>query len=129
MSVFRYYALMKFFLLSSILCTITCIASAQIINGDSNSIVKPNKPINDISNKLKLYPNPSSNWLFIQHPETAQKGTYIIIIDYTGKPILKIDVKMQTQNTIINLSSLQAGYYVVTWKSEHETGTAKFLKN
>lgn len=120
---------MKFFLISLILCAASCFASAQTKNADSTAPTNTNKIAIDISNKLKVYPNPASSWLFVNHPEIMKKGTQLILTDLSGKQILRVDVKIQTQNTIINLSSLQSGYYILTWKNENETGTAKLLKN
>lgn len=120
---------MKFFLISFILCAASCFACAQTKKADSVVANYTNKIITDISNKLKVYPNPSSSWLFVQHPEITKKGTQLILTDFTGKLVLKVDVKVQTQNTIINISSLQAGYYILNWKNESETGAIKILKN
>lgn len=111
------------------LCAASCFATAQTKNADSMAATQTNKVAIDISSKLKVYPNPSSSWLFVQHPEVIKKGTQLILTDYTGKLVLRVDVKAQTQNTIINISSLQAGYYILTWKNETETGAAKILKN
>jgi hypothetical protein len=127
--VLRYTALMKFFLIALILCSASCFASAQTKNADSIVATNTSKIAADISNKLKVYPNPAGSWLFVNHPETMKKGTQLILTDLSGRLLLRVDVKLQTQNTIINLSSLQAGYYILTWKNENETGTAKLLKN
>lgn len=120
---------MKFCLISFILSTASCFASAQTKSAESVAATQTNKVVIDISNKLKVYPNPSSSWLFVQHPEINKKGTQLILTDYTGKLVLRVDVKIQTQNTIINISSLQAGYYTLNWKNETEIGAAKIMKN
>lgn len=82
----------------------------------------------DVSSLLSVYPNPSSNWAFIKHP-TSLKGGEIRISDITGKLIQKVEAKNQIQQTIINISHLQAGFYFITWQNGKETGTLKLQKN
>jgi hypothetical protein len=62
---------------------------------------------------IKIYPNPSSQWLTI---ETAQIGS-IIIRDRVGKEIM--NVPMTSQSTQLDISAIPAGLYTLTVGSFH----------
>jgi hypothetical protein len=118
---------MKSLILSIILCAAATISSAQITTVDSSTTAQP--VIIDVSNKLKIYPNPSSNWLFVTHPVISKKGVQLLVSDMNGKTVLKADVKTQTMQSILNISSLLAGVYIITWSNGYERGTAMVRKN
>jgi hypothetical protein len=118
---------MKSQILSIILCVAMFSASAQEQKVDSTIAAQPT--IVDVSGKLKIYPNPSSNWLFITHPVVSKKGTQIIITDVNGKTALKADVKTETSQSIFNISSLTSGIYYVIWSGSFERGRAVIIKN
>ncbi len=77
---------------------------------------------------IQLYPNPSSNWLFIKHPMVTNKQAHIIITTLSGNLVQKINTKPQSQQTIINISHLPTGMYLVTWINGVEAGTARLSK-
>ncbi len=77
---------------------------------------------------IQLYPNPSSNWLFIKHPLITKKQSQIVITNLSGNPIQKISTKLQSQQTIINISHLPTGMYLVIWLNGVETVTARLSK-
>lgn len=118
---------MKSLILAIILCAGAYHASAQTHPVDSSTTAQTT--VIDISSKLKVYPNPSSNWLFISHPVIAQKGAQIRIADMSGKTVMKADVKTKTMQSILNISSLLAGVYVVNWTNGNERGTVMLQKN
>lgn len=77
---------------------------------------------------IHLYPNPSSNWLFIKHPLVTKKDAQILITDIAGNVFQKIVFKTQSLQTIINISHLPAGIYLVTWANGVERATARLSK-
>jgi hypothetical protein len=72
--------------------------------------------------KVKLYPNPASNSIQFANVQDAT----IMITDVTGKVVLQsagVD-----ENSIINVSHLNAGIYLVNIKNELMNETVKFVK-
>jgi hypothetical protein len=72
--------------------------------------------------KVKLYPNPASNSIQFSN---VQDST-IMITDVTGKVVLQsagVD-----ENSIINVSHLNSGIYMVNIKNELMNETVKFVK-
>jgi hypothetical protein len=89
----------------------------KIYNTQTNSI----KSIDEISNFVKLYPNPTSHQLTI---ETALKVSKINIIDVTGKIIKTINTNTNT----IDVSDLSNGIYSIKLITKEKTITNKFVK-
>lgn len=77
---------------------------------------------------VSLYPNPSSNWVFIKHPLVTKKDALIVITDFSGNLIQKIIAKNLSTQTIINIGHLPTGVYLVTWINGVERGTARLSK-
>ena len=72
--------------------------------------------------KVKLYPNPASNSIQFANVQDAT----IMITDVTGKVVLQsagVD-----ENSIINVSHLNSGIYMVNIKNELMNETVKFVK-
>ena len=72
--------------------------------------------------KVKLYPNPASNSIQFANVQDAT----IVITDVTGKVVLQsagVD-----ENSIINVSHLNSGIYMVNIKNELMNETVKFVK-
>ena len=75
--------------------------------------------------KLKIYPNPSTNFLHIEAPIDLIS---IEIVSMTGK---KQRVKMLSNNTsmkVLDISELPNGIYVIKIKGEKDIMAGKFLK-
>ncbi|XVJ67633.1 MAG: T9SS type A sorting domain-containing protein [Lacibacter sp.] len=117
---------MKSIILFLVFCCTAYFASAQPNPVDSSAVVPV---VIDVSSKLKVYPNPSNNWVFVTHPSVNKKGVQLTIADISGKLAMKTEVKPQTVQTILNISQLQPGVYFVTWSNGNETGTLKLRKN
>jgi len=73
---------------------------------------------------LKIYPNPVSDILTIQSP---LPNTTLTILNTTGRTVMTTFLS-QREERQINVSSLPAGIYTLTYKSERNNGTLKFLK-
>jgi hypothetical protein len=72
--------------------------------------------------KVKLYPNPASNSIQFANVQDAT----IMITDVTGKVVLQ--TAGVDENSIINVSHLNAGIYLVNIKNELMNETVKFVK-
>jgi hypothetical protein len=72
--------------------------------------------------KVKLYPNPATNDIRFTNVQEAK----IMITDITGKVVLQTEVV--DENSIINVSNLNSGIYLVNIKNESMNETIKFVK-
>lgn len=85
--------------------------------------------INELNslNAISIYPNPSSeNQIHIS--ATNEKLQSIDIMSIEGKLISHTDVYSNNNENIIDISSLQAGQYIVKLNSESNVYTSKFIK-
>lgn len=73
---------------------------------------------------LKLYPNPTSNLIFIDFPNKNSIDT-ICILNQLGQTIIEVN----EYATGINVEKLQAGIYFVQISSEQGVYSTKFIKN
>jgi len=80
----------------------------------------------NLSNKIKIYPNPTSKWLIIN--DMSKSINNIAITDMAGKNILQINnFKNKKQ---IDISGLQKGIYLIKMISNNHTIiTKKLIKN
>jgi hypothetical protein len=78
-------------------------------------------------NKLdfELFPNPSSENLFIQLSD-ATDDTTVSFFNYLGKNILT--QKISNENNKISISGLSSGVYFVKVVSDGKAGLKKFIK-
>ena len=81
----------------------------------------------DLVNKLdfELFPNPSSENLFIQLSD-ATDDTTVSFFNYLGKNILT--QKISNENNKISISGLSSGVYFVKVVSDGKAGLKKFIK-
>ena len=73
-----------------------------------------------------VYPNPAINMLNVLVPGIRDKET-ILIIDITGKIILEENIEFG--QSLVNVSSLPKGMYLVLLKGIKSTAPGKFIKN
>ncbi len=81
--------------------------------------------INDvtISDKITVYPNPSSGLMTIEMSDDIAKGATISVFNIAGAQVGQaIEIKPNVTNTAVNYSNLDAGAYLM--KIETPTGTA-----
>ena len=78
-------------------------------------------PVQDVSN-VHVYPNPASDYLFINSETLMQK---VEIIDVTGKKVLELS-NLKTQQ--INISNLTKGIYFIKLYSNYDWSTKKIIK-
>jgi thiol-disulfide isomerase/thioredoxin len=100
-----------------------------LIDGETNEVVNSNivdlatLSINENSIKqFKLYPNPSTDYFRISNIEKAN----VVITDVTGKVVLQTEGV--DENSLINVSNLNSGIYLVNIKNESMNETIKFVK-
>lgn len=79
------------------------------------------------STKIKLYPNPTNNFLTIQNKEGSTEDFEYKILDLTGRIVKSGNSKFNEQ---INIESLENGNYIIQIETEKgEKLNKKLLKN
>lgn len=73
--------------------------------------------------KISMYPNPTSNMLTIS---SANKMDTISVYNVVGQEVMNVNVN--ADNTVLNVSGLQDGIYLVNVTSEGKVTTSKFIK-
>lgn len=111
----------------------------RMVNTDSSAtlsslvFVDPSKKdsiINGIGSPtigLILYPNPVQTSLTIEHP--ARNHAAINVYDFAGRWLRSITIVPGGQKTVLPLSNLPAGKYILRWKSEREEKSVSFVKS
>ncbi len=74
---------------------------------------------------IKAYPQPVRGQLTIEHPVVSGKGS-ITVTSASGQVIRRLDVKGDDAQTVIDLTSAQAGIYIVRF--DNGTGTVEQVK-
>ena len=82
--------------------------------------------VENIDNKLKIYPNPTTNFINIVFPENNSQKLIIEINDFTGKQVLHFQTQNRDQQ--INVSGLNSGLYFLTIISDNNIYKIKFVK-
>jgi hypothetical protein len=76
---------------------------------------------------IRAYPSPAKDLVTIEHKVNA--GGKLSITTSDGRVIRQIDTKPDLSQTVINISNLKAGLYIVRFAySNGETETVKFIK-
>jgi Secretion system C-terminal sorting domain len=110
---------------------ICCLLLGVIQSKAQTPVVDSSKPAQmsiDVTDKMKIYPNPASSWAFINHTSSTAKDAAIKVFDWTGALVMTATVRLNTIQTIINTSRLRAGNYLLTYVNGKEMGTLKFRK-
>jgi serine protease len=95
----------------------------------NKELVPGGTQLNDIANNIFIYPNPSSNKLFIQLPEKLNVKTSIKLVSILGHEVLNNSkVALFEENIIeIDVNFLSEGIYFVHIIDENTTFTKKIL--
>lgn len=108
----------------------------EVAFGAENLILENDKITNlrvyakDHQNRLKVYPNPVADKVFVHLPE--EKIKTIFLYNNLGQCLTKLHVAPQTQQVVFNIASYNPGIYYVRAESNfrHSAGyNAIFLKN
>jgi hypothetical protein len=87
----------------------------------------PDDKINN--NSLNLFPNPSSDIIYIKSTKINSEKAQIQIYDIWGQLIWnKQNVRISAENNSIDISNFQNGIYLITVKSESGNFSSKFIK-
>lgn len=76
---------------------------------------------NDLSNQIKVYPNPASKKVFIEG--VKDKNTTVEIISFEGRKVLE-QGKIESDNSV-NISGIPAGVYFINLNSGNEKSYSK----
>jgi hypothetical protein len=79
--------------------------------------------VNNLSDKIKLYPNPTTTSLTLELPQQAQSAQ-VLVRDLTGKLLYKNDAV--TGKQVINTSGFAKGTYLLQVTSGGHNGTKLF---
>lgn len=77
---------------------------------------------------LHVYPNPLSETLNIIH-DAAGNATVVKILGLDGKLYFTIGMKVGSSSTVVDISKLASGTYLVFSENEGKKSTVKFIKN
>lgn len=85
--------------------------------------------ISEEYNKIKVYPNPANELLYIDVSNLLQlEGTSVQIFDITGKLIFEEEINANEKNTQLNISGFSQGLYILSVTTTTEKQVSKFLK-
>jgi hypothetical protein len=83
----------------------------------------------DKKSLLKVYPNPTKEFIILETIDKTQKPNNIQIFDLLGKLLLdKMNTQMEGLNYKINVSNLPNGVYIIKATFEKEEFIRKFIK-
>ncbi len=104
--------------------------TGEILNAQIASI-QSDASISEINNdfELNLYPNPASEKLVVSFDVLGEQNTYIIITDVLGNQIMNLKKTFpmnETQNIVLDTSTLSSGVYVLSMRSGKYTSNQKF---
>lgn len=96
-------------------------------NNDAFSYSNILKLENDIKNiSLKIYPNPSSKYLVVQHPSITTQS-FIRIYNVNGALVRKLNVPGSETQTIVQVAGLSKGVYKIIWGDDKQSLTGTFI--
>lgn len=91
-----------------------------------NNSITSERPIEDY--KLKVYPNPASNFLFINLEVEAMGDTKFSVFDAIGNSVLDGVYSRNSSGVVtIDISKLPSGLYVCKLQSGEQMFTSKFI--
>lgn len=83
--------------------------------------------IGNTAQKIVVYPNPASKMLMLSHA-AAMQGAILQIISAEGKIVLTKKITLGDMQTIVDVSSIKTGWYVVNLFNGTNKESAIFLK-
>jgi len=73
------------------------------------------------SDLISVYPNPSTNYVVVEIPETMKNAKHIALIDKLGKTMLVEECLQNQSSYMLNISALSAGSYIALIQTTNET--------
>ena len=77
--------------------------------------------------KLSVYPNPAEQTLNVNHPLSSNKANFSVL-SLDGKIMLKKAVAANSTSSILDVSSLASGAYMVILEDQNQKSSIKFIK-
>lgn len=75
-----------------------------------------------------VYPNPLASQLQIKHPNFGRHAT-VKVYDLAGVEVYNSVLESETECTVLDLSALRAGMYLLSLKSENSTENYRIIKH
>ena len=101
----------------------------KAVDHDGKYTYSPTLIVKDkASVQFKAFPVPASNELMVQHPK-SNKQSRIAIHLTDGRLVETIELNPNSQQTVINISSLSKGSYLLTYSDNEQKETIRFQKN
>jgi len=79
-----------------------------------------------LSDKIFIYPNPSSTQITIELPNTPQKNAMLTIYNLNAQQMLT--TKISEQKTVIDILGLPKGFYFVKVADDRKVMVGKMVK-
>lgn len=89
-----------------------------------SSIIKINNGKSSIL--FAAYPSPAKDQIILQH-STANASSQISIFSIDGKFVMSVIPALSAQQTIINISNLRAGAYIISYQNENILEKVKII--
>jgi hypothetical protein len=99
------------------------LAGSPVTTGNTCAVL--NTSNFEISSKLKMYPNPSSNFVTIE--VTSLTNAKLQVLDVTGKVLMNESLNNTTNS--VSVQQLPTGLYFFKITSNEGTATSKIIKN
>ena len=104
--------------------------TGEILNAQIASI-QSDASISEMNNdfELNLYPNPASEKLVVSFDVLVEQNTIISITDVLGNQVMHLNKTFpmnETQNLVLDTSTLSSGVYVLSMRSGKYTSNQKF---
>ena len=77
---------------------------------------------------LKVYPNPTSDFVNLEGLSNELQGAEIVIYDISGKRLLNIQNAFQSQRETIDVSGFSQGVYLIDIYNNNRRQVIKFIK-
>ena len=75
----------------------------------------------NLNSSIQIYPNPTSNAIYIESSNTFNKNTYIRIYSLDGKLIMSQPSHSKATKLTVDVSNLVKGIYILKLESENMT--------
>ncbi|MFA7049830.1 MAG: T9SS type A sorting domain-containing protein [Patescibacteria group bacterium] len=82
--------------------------------------------IDDISSEVKLYPNPATDNIYLQIPNSPINSAKGAVYNVIGAQVMDFTVNSNTEN--LDISSLPTGMYMLKIQTSDGRGVKKFIK-
>ncbi|WP_416865788.1 MAG: FG-GAP-like repeat-containing protein [Imperialibacter sp.] len=85
--------------------------------------------VEDNLHQLTVYPNPTSNRLFLSPQSPFEQGDQLRIVDSSGKIVLTVQVKKKTEQLELTVGNLERGIYQLMVFKANKWARTPFIKD